>query len=229
VTDTRRGRGRPRHSSVTRDAATAREQILDAAAQMFSEQGYKAVSTREIAAAVGLKQASLYYHFPSKQDILADLLAGTVKPSLSFATRLARSGEPPHIQLYALSSFDIALLAGGRWNIGALYALPELRADQFERFRRDRSALQRAYARRISQGAKSGLFRVSSTKISTALVFTLAESVISMRSNGVPIDATLPDTIATACLRLLQCDEDRVAEAVREAKRLCAAASSPAR
>jgi len=35
-----------------------------------------------------------YYHFASKQDILAALLAGTVKPSLTFAGKLARGGEP---------------------------------------------------------------------------------------------------------------------------------------
>ena len=74
-------------------AGSARDQILDAAAEMFVTQGYHAASTRRIAEVVGVKQASLYYHFSSKQDILATLLAGTVQPSLRFATRLARAAS----------------------------------------------------------------------------------------------------------------------------------------
>jgi AcrR family transcriptional regulator len=189
---------------------------------MFSERGYRATSTREIAEAVGVKQASLYYHFASKQEILATLLAGTVKPSLTFAGKLARTGEPPHVQLYALTHFDVTLLSSGRWNIGALYVLPELRAESFAGFRRDRRLLQRAYRRRIVEGAKSGLFTITSADIASALVFTLVESVITMRSNGMRIDSALPDVIARGCLHILECGDEDTSIAALECKRLLA-------
>ncbi len=83
--------GRPRSAPSQRVGLSGREQILDAAGRMFSEQGYGAASTRKIAMAVGVKQASLYYHFASKEDILAGLLAGTVEPSLAFAEELSRT------------------------------------------------------------------------------------------------------------------------------------------
>lgn len=191
---------------------------------MFSELGYEAASTRKIAEAVGVKQSSLYYHFASKQDILATLLAGTVKPSLAFAGKLALSGEPPHVQLYALTHFDVALLSSGRWNIGALYVLPELRAEPFETFRRDRRLLQGAYRRRITDGMQAGLFRFESSAIASALVFALAESVITMRSNGMRIRPALAGTIARACLKLLECADEDVASASTECKRLLALA-----
>jgi AcrR family transcriptional regulator len=209
---------------VLRQAGSARDQILDAAAEMFVTQGYHAASTRRIAEVVGVKQASLYYHFSSKQDILATLLAGTVKPSLSFATRLARSGEPPNVQLYALTYFDVHLLCRGKWNIGALYSLPELRAPEFEEFARDRRALQRAFARRVAAGVKAGIFRVGSLETTSALLFALDESVITLRANGVRIDNTLPATVAAGALRLLECRDQDVATAEVEAKRLLALA-----
>jgi AcrR family transcriptional regulator len=224
VTGIRQGAGRPRLSSVLRQAGSARDQILDAAAEMFVTQGYHAASTRRIAEVVGVKQASLYYHFSSKQDILAALLAGTVKPSLSFATRLARSGEPPNVQLYALTYFDVSLLCRGKWNIGALYSLPELRAPEFEEFARDRRALQRAFARRVAAGVKAGIFRVGSLETSSALLFALDESVITLRANGVRIDNTLPAIVAAGALRLLECRDEDVATAEVEAKRLLALA-----
>jgi AcrR family transcriptional regulator len=227
VTGISAGVGRPRHSAPLRQGVSGREQILDAAAEMFSEQGYSAASTRRIAEAVGVKQASLYYHFASKQDILAELLAGTVRPSLAFSAKLARTDEPAHVQLYALAAFDVALLCTGRWNVGALYTLPELRAEQFEDFRRDRLLLKRAYGRRVSNGVKDGLYDVESVDVSTSLVFALAESVISMRADGVKVDPGLGDVIATGCLRLLGCSGTALREASARSARLLATAAKP--
>lgn len=221
------GVGRPRHLAPLRHGVSGREQILDAAAEMFSEQGYSAASTRRIAEAVGVKQASLYYHFASKQHILAELLAGTVRPSLAFSAKLARTDEPPHIQLYALAAFDVALLTSGRWNVGALYTLPELRAEQFEDFRRDRLLLKRAYGRRVANGVKDGSFDVGASEVSTSLVFALAESVISMRADGVKVEAGLGDVIATSCLRLLGCRPAALRDAQTQSARLLATAAKP--
>jgi AcrR family transcriptional regulator len=214
------GVGRPRHTAPQRQGHSGREQILDAAAEMFSEQGYEATSTRQIPTAVGVKQASLYYHFARKEDILAGLLEGTVKPSLALAAKLPGTQEPPHIRLFALTFFDTTLLCQGRWNVGALYCLPELRAERFADFRRDRLRLKRAYGRQIGDGVRDGVFTVPSVEFATSLVFALAESVISMRSDGTEVDTAWPQMIATSSLRLLCCDETQIAEAEREGKRL---------
>lgn len=58
--------GTPQGSA--RGAAT-RERIVEEAFALFSERGFHAVSVRDIAAAVGIKDASLYNHFPTKQAI----------------------------------------------------------------------------------------------------------------------------------------------------------------
>src|ERR1700752_4646273 len=49
------------------------ERVLDTAAALFWEKGYAATTTREIAAAVGIQQASLYYHVASKEGLLYQL------------------------------------------------------------------------------------------------------------------------------------------------------------
>ena len=58
----------PRHSSVR--AHNRRREILDAAARLFARRGFHAGSMREIAAAAGMLPGSLYYHFPSKDELL---------------------------------------------------------------------------------------------------------------------------------------------------------------
>lgn len=49
-------------------------EILDAAARLFSERGYRNTSMRELSDAVGLKAGSLYSHISSKEQILQELV-----------------------------------------------------------------------------------------------------------------------------------------------------------
>ena len=56
------------------EGAEARRRILDISAALFLERGYSGTSLREIAAQVGMKPASLYYHFPSKEALLREIL-----------------------------------------------------------------------------------------------------------------------------------------------------------
>ena len=58
--------------------ASTRERIVEAAFALFAERGYHAVSVRDIAAAVGIKDASLYNHFPSKQAIFDAIVSGAL-------------------------------------------------------------------------------------------------------------------------------------------------------
>lgn len=51
-----------------------RDEILDAAAQIFREKGFHAASMQDIAQAVKLQKASLYHHVSSKQEILLAIL-----------------------------------------------------------------------------------------------------------------------------------------------------------
>jgi AcrR family transcriptional regulator len=46
------------------------QEIIAAAAEVFKEKGYHAATTRDIAAAVGIQQASLYYYISSKEELL---------------------------------------------------------------------------------------------------------------------------------------------------------------
>ena len=55
-----------RNSRVLRRA----EEIIDAAARVFAERGYHGTTTQSIADVLGMRQASLYYYFPSKEAAL---------------------------------------------------------------------------------------------------------------------------------------------------------------
>jgi AcrR family transcriptional regulator len=52
----------------------SRREILDAAAGFMRANGYRATTLRDIAAAVGIKAGSIYYHFASKDEIVAAVM-----------------------------------------------------------------------------------------------------------------------------------------------------------
>ncbi len=57
----------------TRRRAGTREKIQQIALELFAEQGYEKTSLREIAERLGVTKAALYYHFRTKDDIVAGL------------------------------------------------------------------------------------------------------------------------------------------------------------
>jgi len=50
-----------------------RQQVLDTAARLFRDKGYAATTMREVAERCGIRAASLYHHFSSKDEILAEV------------------------------------------------------------------------------------------------------------------------------------------------------------
>ncbi|WP_332838704.1 TetR/AcrR family transcriptional regulator [Nocardia bovistercoris] len=191
------GPGRPRLEQRTRRGRTPRAEILDAAGELFTTNGYANTSTRAVADAVGIRQASLYHHFGAKDDILDALLSETIAAPLELAERLREIEEPAHIRLYALARFDVRQLCAARWNLGALYLLPEVRTERFAPFRLRRDELREHYERLAADTvAAAGEDGVPGAQM---LPFRLVETVISIRSDaggGAPeyAERTIPDS-----------------------------------
>jgi AcrR family transcriptional regulator len=57
-----------------KDRGDTRSRIQAVALELFTEQGYEATSLREIAERLGVTKAALYYHFKTKEDIVASLM-----------------------------------------------------------------------------------------------------------------------------------------------------------
>ncbi|WP_067703534.1 TetR/AcrR family transcriptional regulator [Nocardia jejuensis] len=195
------GPGRPRLEPRRRAGQTPRAEILDAAAELFTTNGYGSTSTRGIADAVGIRQASLYHHFAAKDDILDTLLAETITAPLELADRLAVAPESATVRLYGLAWFDVSQLCAARWNLGALYLLPELRSERFESFRERRDELRGHYE--ALAGAVIAEVGGSAVPGSELLPFRMVESVINIRSDEGAGPEYAEQLIPDAILRLL--------------------------
>jgi AcrR family transcriptional regulator len=90
------------------DRPSRREQILQAAAQLFAERGSRAVGVDDIGAAVGVTGPAIYRHFASKDAMLAEMLVRISEYLLAGGSeRVADAGADPAAQLRALIAFHV--------------------------------------------------------------------------------------------------------------------------
>ncbi|MFG2427274.1 TetR/AcrR family transcriptional regulator [Streptomyces sp. NPDC048590] len=207
MTSTGRRVGRPRAEERPDSGLTPREELLAAAAELFTTRGYGATTTRAVAERAGMRQASMYHYVGGKEQLLCELLESTVTPSLTFARALlAEEGAPAAERLWRLCRSDVTLLCGGTHNLGALYLLPEVQGERFAGFHRVRAELKSAYALLVAATEEGKALDGAELALRTDLVFGLIEGVILIHRSDPhrPADA-FAEATADAALRVAGC------------------------
>jgi AcrR family transcriptional regulator len=211
--------GRPRATQRPDSGLSARDELLTAAAELFTTRGYAATTTRAVAELAGMRQATMYHYFGGKEDLLAELLEGTVTPSLSLARRLLAADEAASAEarLWFLCRSDVELLCGGPHNLGGLYLLPEVRTERFAGFDRVRLELKEAYGQLLAATGSCGTLDKGELVLRTDLVFGLIEGVILIHRSDPdrPVE-TFAAATADAALRVAGVAEESLDRA-REA------------
>jgi AcrR family transcriptional regulator len=209
----KRAPGRPRLSPATRPGLSTRDEILEVAAKLFTERGYTDTTTRQIADIVGIKQASLYYHFADKNSILGTLLAGAVEPAVRFADWLDTLDLDPATRLYTLARFDLDVMLGERWNLRGLYRRSGGVREE------DGCALQSALRERYRSAARECTTAYTGVapeagSADLELVVGLVESVLA-QSDWSNEDGrrAYAHSVARGCLRLVSAPESLIAAA----------------
>jgi len=107
----------PTVKSRTESTRVGRDGILNAAAMLFRQKGYAGVSLRLIAAEVGIKAASIYYHFASKDAVVVEILdAGILAVHQEVQTsllKLPQNASPSDILRTGIRGHLRALLEHG--------------------------------------------------------------------------------------------------------------------
>ncbi|MET7457736.1 TetR/AcrR family transcriptional regulator [Streptomyces sp. NPDC005574] len=196
--------GRPRAAQRPDSGLRPREELLAAAAELFTTRGYAATTTRTVAERAGMRQASMYHYVSGKEELLAALLESTVTPSLAYARALlADDTAPAGNRLWKLCRTDVELLCGGPHNLGGLYLLPEVRAEKFAGFHAVRAELKDAYRQLLAATTAGGALAKSDLDLRTDLVFGLIEGVILVhRSDPDRSVSVFAEAAADAALRI---------------------------
>lgn len=89
----------------------SRAQILDAALELFSHQGYRATSVRDVADSAGVSTGNVYHHFKDKEAIFRELLdqywAAIEDPDFQFNRALASGTFPDNLETIGRAARDM--------------------------------------------------------------------------------------------------------------------------
>lgn len=79
---------------IVKEAEERKNEILNAANELFSQKGFDGTSTADILEKVGIARGTLYYHFKSKEDIMDALIERTTAGMLHAAQMAAKQNLP---------------------------------------------------------------------------------------------------------------------------------------
>lgn len=114
-----------RRKTGARRPGNRRAVLLEAAARCFLEKGYAAASMRDIAARADMQPSSIYYHFPSKAELLLAVHEAGMSRITAAVTAALVDVEGPWRRLEAASIAHLtALLEGGVFFQAVMHEMP---------------------------------------------------------------------------------------------------------
>jgi AcrR family transcriptional regulator len=194
-----------------RDHSPRRAEILEVAALLFRRSGYRETSVRDIANALDIKSASLYYYFDNKHLILFAIMHGLMEQFVAEVTPVLASGRDPmdaigevvaaHLRFDFANLDRVIVSARERRSLSSELQRPinRLRA-------RHRHALEAV----IIAGIDEQVFSPADHRIAAAAVLDLLTGVKEWYRP--PRDGRLDDLIATYrryALAVLGCASER--------------------
>lgn len=98
---------------VVKEAEERKNEILDAADELFGQKGFDGTSTNDILEKVGIARGTLYYHFKSKEDIMDALIERYNVRMLGAAKEIAADRSIPVVERVIRTVMALNLSSGG--------------------------------------------------------------------------------------------------------------------
>jgi AcrR family transcriptional regulator len=163
-----------------------RDDILDAAAQVFHQKGFHGASMADIAETVQLQKASLYHHVSSKQEILLALLDRALDMLFEQVDIIAKQPLPADEKLRQMVQVYLRLLAeNSDLSSVLLFEHRSLEPAQHKRHIPNRDRFESLWRDVLEDGIRAGLFICSDTGIAVrALMGILNWTLTWYRPDG---------------------------------------------
>jgi AcrR family transcriptional regulator len=178
--------------------------IVDAAASVFAERGYHGTSTQAIADVLGLRQASLYYYFPSKEAALELVCERGVDGFVETAEGIVAGPGTPLDKLTRLIAAHLAPNASKRDYVKVFINERRYLADASRRrIGRKSRRIERCFEEVIRAGIADGSIRGGiDVRLTMLAVLGMVNSVINWRADDQDreisqIAAELSELVAT--------------------------------
>jgi AcrR family transcriptional regulator len=176
-------------------------QIIDAAARVFAERGFHGATTQDIADLLGIRQASLYYYFSSKEAALELVCLKGVEGFADAAKAIAARPLSARERLKLLIDSHLSpLVERGDYVKVFLNERQHLPRESRRRIGRWSRSLERIFEDVIKDGVARGEFRAGlDTRLATLAVLGMCNAVSSWHRKE---EASVPE-VAAAFARLV--------------------------
>jgi AcrR family transcriptional regulator len=210
----------PPAATTTTATWPTRELILLEASRLFAARGYRGTSTHDIAAAVGIRQPSLYKHFTSKQEIAEELLRRDLTAGIEAFERLAVDGGGAAIELYRYLLWEVRYVRSTAFDLRALYLGELLELPEFEEGR----ALNDRYSALLHDVIERGIAAQEFLDLDVSFVRQVVDAIVLETIRGAGDRAATravdePDLAAGFVLRGLLRSPSRLARVRAAARR----------
>ncbi len=138
-----------------------RQALIEIAAELFAERGFRSTTVREIGDAAGVLSGSLYHHFDSKETIIEEILSSYLDSLMTTYTEIVARQQDPESTLRALITAAFVSLGPHR---AAITVIQNERTylSQFPRFAyltKTEADVRRIWVKVIEDGIAQGIFR----------------------------------------------------------------------
>jgi AcrR family transcriptional regulator len=160
-------------------------EIIEAAARVFAQRGFHGATTQDIADVLGIRQASLYYYFPSKEVALELVCLQGVAGYFDVAKAIASGAGTAADKLARLIKSHLAPLADrGDFVRVFLNERQHLPAESRRRIGKWSRGLERVFEDVLKDGMRRGEFRADlDTRLATLGILGMANAVASWYRN----------------------------------------------
>jgi len=159
----------------------ARERVNAVAERLFAERGYKAVTLRDIAQELGIRQASLYYHFPGgKEELYVTVTERGLNAHAEGLKQAIRDAGPQlEAQLRAVMQWLVSHppVDLARMLLADFPAVSEEHAKRLTQLAVE--SLVQPIESMIAAARERGEARVANERLAAALVLSTAEGIIA--------------------------------------------------
>lgn len=166
--------------------AETAQRVREAALELFARSGYAAVSMRAIAAEIGVQAGAIYNHFPTKQDLLNELLTVHMQTLIDAWRAVEQPDLKPPEALEAFVRFHIRYHLDRSREVFISYMelrnLEEANFGQIEQLRRDYERIPWTI---LQRGAADGSFDIIDPQVTTmAMIAMLTGMTTWYRDSG---------------------------------------------
>lgn len=195
-------------STERSDAGTSlrRVAILKNAIRLFHEKGYRAASMRELAHETGIEAASLYNHFVSKQELLAEVLTSAIQILIDGIRAAASAAESHPAQRLRAAIAAYVLFHEEHLALASISSteLRDLDPDGLRRVLALRHELDAIFKQIIADGVRAGVFAVENTGITVMAILSICARIPSWYRPGGPQDLhEIAEVITGLVLRIV--------------------------